>query len=94
MQRFSETYNCQVSISRSRRTVRITGKKYDAQNLALALKKTVKSIACAKFDMKPLLPLGEGISGVDMIEKPTIEAISLATDTEIEPGEGRNKVKT
>jgi hypothetical protein len=68
------------------------GKRYDAQNLALALKRAVKSIACAEFNMTPLLPLREGIAGVDMIDKPTIEAISQATDTEIEPVEGGNKV--
>ncbi|KAH0556770.1 hypothetical protein GP486_005442 [Trichoglossum hirsutum] len=91
MQGFSETYNCQVNVSRSRRIVRIMGRKYDAQNLALALRKTVKSIACGEFDMVPFLPLQEGSSIMEMIETPTIEAISRATDTEIEPDEGRNK---
>jgi hypothetical protein len=92
MQRFSETYNCQVNVSRSRRIVRIAGRRYDTQNLALALRKSVRSIVCAEFNMTPFLPLQEGGSVVDMIGTPTIEAISQATDTEIEPDEGQNKV--
>ncbi|KAI9775242.1 MAG: hypothetical protein M1839_001360 [Geoglossum umbratile] len=92
MQRFSETYNCQVGVSQSRRTVQVTGRRYGAQNLVLALKKIVKSIACAEFDMAPFLPLRESVAGVDIIEKSTIEAISQSTDTEIERGLDRNKV--
>lgn len=92
MQRFSETYNCQVNVSRSRRIVRIVGRRYDTQNLALALRKTVRSIVCAEFNMAPFLPLQEGSSIVDMIETTTIEAISQDTNTEIEPDEGQNKV--
>jgi Mitochondrial inner-membrane-bound regulator len=92
MQRFSETYNCQIGISRSRRIVQVSGRKHDAQNLVLALKETVKSIACAEFDMAPLLSLREGASGVEVIEESIMEAISRSTDTEIERGLDRNKV--
>ncbi|KAI9774379.1 MAG: hypothetical protein M1840_004273 [Geoglossum simile] len=92
MQRFSETYNCQVGVSRSRRIVQVTGRRYDAQNLVLALKETVKSIACAEFDIAPLLSLREGASRVDVIEESIMEAISRSTDTEIERALDRNKV--
>ncbi|KAH0542875.1 hypothetical protein FGG08_002735 [Glutinoglossum americanum] len=89
MQSLSETYNCQVGVSRSRGIVRITGRKCDAQNLVLALNKTARSIACEEFNMTPFLR-GD-IDGVDMIEKHIIEAISQTTGTEIKPGECRNK---